>query len=60
MKKRIKQISETIYSTMPARIREGAAYPGGKILRKAHARLANRRQGMPQKQGYRMPGSMTK
>lgn len=53
-------MSESDGYTKPARIRPGASYPGGKILRKAHERLALRRQNMPTKSGYRMPGSMSK
>jgi hypothetical protein len=55
----------------PPRQREGKSYPGGKRLRKAHERLAARRQAcegtrvelrrrpksVPES-AYRMPGSM--
>ena len=59
--------------TYPPRQRDGKAYPGGKILRKAHARLERRRQGCDEirealrkrsksvpENAFRMPGSMTK
>lgn len=51
-----KQINSA--GTEPARVRPGASYPGGKILRKAHTRLAARRQHAPTKSGFTMPGSM--
>lgn len=47
-------------TALPPRQREGKSYPGGKHLRKAHERLATRRQNFSGKSGHRMPGSMTK
>ncbi len=46
--------------TEAPRQREGKPYPGGKHLRKAHQRLADRRQAFTGKPSHRMPGSMTK
>lgn len=48
-------------ATEPPRQRAGKSYPGGKILRKAHTRLASRRQGHYNgalQKAFKMPGSM--
>jgi len=49
-------------TTHAPRTRDGASFPGGKFLRRAHARLAARRKAHAdtKKSPGRQPGSMKK